>query len=250
MRVTNSRVIPVLDVKQGRAVHAIGGNRSHYQPVRSVLHPSADPVQIARAYREILGFDEVYIADLDAISGDSPSRSLYRKLAELGLHLWIDAGIRSADDISLLLDLESSTIVIGLETLSGPLPLRKILDQAGSERIVTSLDLFERVPRLPSGADWFSRDPYFLAHQILELGARRLLLLDLSRVGTGQGTGTSDLLASLRHIDEDVEISVGGGVACIEDVVALRKQGAESVLVGSALQDGRIDKQHLSSLRS
>ena len=49
------RVIPVLDVKDGLAVHAVGGQRSHYRPVRSLLHPSADPLDLARAYRDILG---------------------------------------------------------------------------------------------------------------------------------------------------------------------------------------------------
>ena len=248
MRVSDFRVIPVLDVKAGRAVHAIGGNRSHYQPVRSLLHPSSDPEQLARAYRDVLGFREVYVADLDAISGEPPARSLYRNLAELDLHLWIDAGIRSADDLSPLLELEQSTIVVGLETVRGPEALRKILDQAGAERIVLSLDLFERVPRLPAGAGWSSADPALIARQILELGVRRLLLLDLSRVGTGRGTGTSDLLEFLRRIDAGVEISVGGGIAGIDEVLALRDQGAAAVLIGSALHDGRIGPQQISSL--
>src|SRR5271165_5825122 len=54
MRSSDFRVIPVLDLKAGRAVHAIRGNRSDYQPVRSLLHPSTDPEQLARAYRDVL----------------------------------------------------------------------------------------------------------------------------------------------------------------------------------------------------
>ncbi len=247
MQVSDFRVIPVLDVKAGRAVHAKGGNRSHYHPVRSLLHPTSDPEHLARAYRDFLGFRGLYVADLDAISGEPPAHSLYRSLAKLDLHLWIDAGIRSADDLTPLLDLEQATIVVGLETVGGPEALRKIFDRAGAERIVLSLDLFENVPRLPAGADWASADPALLARQILELGARRLLLLELSRVGTGRGSGTHDLLMLVRRIDAGVEISVGGGIAGIEQVLALRDLGAASVLIGSALHDGRITRQQISS---
>jgi phosphoribosylformimino-5-aminoimidazole carboxamide ribotide isomerase len=212
------------------------------------LHPSSDPGQLARAYRDILGLREVYVADLDAISGAPPSRSLYRNLAELDLHLWIDAGIRGADDLGPLLDIEPSTIVVGLETVRGPEALRKILDQVPAERLVLSLDLFEKAPRLPVGAVWSSVDASLIAREIIELGAHRLLLLDLSRVGTGRGTGTADLLEFLRLIVAGVEISVGGGIAGIDEVMALRDQGAAAILIGSALHDGRIGPQQISTL--
>ena len=67
------RLIPVLDLKAGRPVHAIGGNRAHYEPLRSILHPAgADPVELARACRDRLGLRELYVADLDAILGAAP----------------------------------------------------------------------------------------------------------------------------------------------------------------------------------
>src|SRR5262249_58597615 len=56
------RVIPVLDVKDRIAVHAIGGIRSHYRPLLSKLHPSSDPIAIARAYRDVLGLHDLYLA--------------------------------------------------------------------------------------------------------------------------------------------------------------------------------------------
>ena len=46
------RIVPVLDLKGGVAVHAVRGERQSYAPVRSVLSPSADPVALARAFQE------------------------------------------------------------------------------------------------------------------------------------------------------------------------------------------------------
>ncbi|MCS7095879.1 MAG: HisA/HisF-related TIM barrel protein, partial [Nitrososphaerota archaeon] len=81
------KIIPVIDVLGGLAVHAVKGERRRYRPVKSVLCSSADPLEVAEAFKE-LGFREVYLADLDAIMGGSRSCGLYRRIkAETGLRL-------------------------------------------------------------------------------------------------------------------------------------------------------------------
>ena len=94
----------------------------HYQPVRSILHATSDPLELARAVRETLGLRTLYLADLDAIAGNAPDVALYENLISIGFHLIVDAGLRNLRSALWLLDLdpESSTIVAGLETLDGP----------------------------------------------------------------------------------------------------------------------------------
>src|SRR4051812_4963977 len=77
------RVVPVLDLLAGRVVHAIGGDRAHYRPLRTGLHPGSDPIGIARGYRDALHLREVYLADLDAIAGGAPDLALYRSIRSL-----------------------------------------------------------------------------------------------------------------------------------------------------------------------
>ena len=62
----NLKVIPVIDILNGVAVHAIRGERSNYKPLQSSLFKSADPVDVAGVFKT-LGFRELYVADLDAI---------------------------------------------------------------------------------------------------------------------------------------------------------------------------------------
>jgi len=242
------RVIPVLDVKNGQAVHAVGGTRSHYRPLQSILHPSCDPLELARAYRDLLDLRELYLADLDAISGQRPDLSLYRKLASKDVRLWLDAGLKNEDDLDALIDLDHTTIVVGLETAAGPDAVRDILDRIDPDRVVLSLDLFAGVPRLATGADWAATDLEGLSQQVLELGVCRLLLLDLARVGTGRGTGTGELLVRLREARPAVEVSVGGGISGIEELIAVRTAGAAAALTGSALHDGRLGRKQLDRL--
>jgi phosphoribosylformimino-5-aminoimidazole carboxamide ribotide isomerase len=249
MRGSAFRVIPVLDVKDGLAVHAVAGQRSHYRPVRSLLHPSADPLALARAYRDILGLRELYLADLGAIASGKQDQALYSELTGLGLEVWIDAGVRSENDLPALVENPRITIVLGLETIRGAAALEAILRLAGADRVVFSLDLFAGVPRVSAGAAWISAEPDELSRQLVDLGVRRLLLLDLSRVGTGSGTGTEALQSRLRARHQDLEISVGGGISGLEEIRALRDQGAAAILVGSALHDGRIGRRELDQIR-
>ena len=135
--------------------------------------------------------------------------------------------------------------MVGLETAAGPDAVRAILDRIDPSRVVLSLDLFEGVPRLPKGADWAATGLEGLARQVLDLGVCRLLLLDLARVGTGRGTGTGELLARLRESRPAVELSVGGEISGIEELIAVQTAGAAAALVGSALHDGRIGRNQL-----
>jgi phosphoribosylformimino-5-aminoimidazole carboxamide ribotide isomerase len=247
---SNFQVIPVLDVVAGQAVHAIAGNRSHYRPIRSILHPTSEPVALARAYRDKLGLKYLYVADLDAILGSQPNQSLYLELSELGLDLWIDAGLRDRGDATTLVSLPDVTLVVGLETVRGPEAVGQIIERAGPDRVVLSLDQREDTLLLAEGAGWSSSEPLPLCRQLIDLGIRRWLLLDLARVGTGRGTGTERMLRELREtaLGPTLEISVGGGIAGIDEVAAARDAGAQGVLIGSTLHDGRITRPMIEGL--
>jgi phosphoribosylformimino-5-aminoimidazole carboxamide ribotide isomerase len=249
MSKTAFRVIPVLDVMDRRAVHAVGGIRSHYRPLASKLHPSSEPVAIARAYRDVLDLHDLYLADLDAISGRRPNLDLYRELVAVGLALRVDAGLKNESDVGLLLEAGISSIVLGLETAEGPSALESMLSRVGPERLVFSLDLFENRVLMGSPEAWGTVDPLKLGLSLLDLGVRRLLILDLSRVGKRRGTGTMELLAELNAASPSAELSVGGGIASIEDVAQLRSAGASEVLIGSAIHDTTIGPRELAILR-
>jgi phosphoribosylformimino-5-aminoimidazole carboxamide ribotide isomerase len=244
------QVIPVLDLKDGRAVHAVAGRRAYYQPIQSILHATSEPVGLARALRDTLGLPALYVADLDAIGGLLPHVAIYRRLVSLGLHLIVDSGLRDAMSAGPLLDLDGSacTIVAALETVRGPRELATIVEHAGAERVIFSLDLFAGRPRMAVPGAWRCDDPWELAREAIEHGVRHMLVLDLSRVGTGRGLGTRSLMARIRESHPWVRISVGGGISRIEEVLDLRNEGAASVLVGSAFHDGRIGPRELARL--
>jgi phosphoribosylformimino-5-aminoimidazole carboxamide ribotide isomerase len=243
-------VIPVLDLAAGRAVRAVGGRRAHYQPLRSILHATADPVELARALRDKLGLRALYLADLRAIAGLPASVALYQEVMSLGIHLIVDAGLRDIASAVRLLEMNggSCTLVAGLETVRGPSELGAIVERAGADRVIFSLDLLDGRPLVAVPSAWGSDDPRELAREAIATGVRDVLLLDLARVGTGRGLGTEGLMAGILLEHPHVRVSVGGGISRIEEVLALRNAGAAAVLVGSALHDGRIAAGELARL--
>ena len=112
----------MLDILNGQAVHAVGGRRDYYQPIESILHASSEPFPLARALRDALGLQTLYLADLDAIGGCPPRLDVYRDIISLGFHIWLDVGIRNVKSLAPLFDFDpaSTTIIAGLETLDGP----------------------------------------------------------------------------------------------------------------------------------
>ena len=104
----------MLDLKGGRAVHAVAGDRASYRPLRSRFAPSADPLAIALGLRDDFGATEVYVADLDAIAGRAEaSLATFRGLADLGLAVWADAGLADAGPVAGLRSSGVARVVAG-----------------------------------------------------------------------------------------------------------------------------------------
>jgi phosphoribosylformimino-5-aminoimidazole carboxamide ribotide isomerase len=244
------RVVPVIDLKGGMAVHAVGGRRDQYRPLRGIWQASGSPITLAIALREGLGADHLYLADLDAIAGQPPHREVYEGMIDAGMTLWLDAGVGDQARLAPLLDLdpERSRLVLGLESVAGPDELARLVTRIGAGRAIFSLDMDSEVPRIAAGAAWPGREPGEIADRAIACGVRTLILLDLARVGTGRGIGTGDMLVRLRTHHPSVAVTVGGGIRGIEDVLRMKQLGASAVLVGSAIHDGRIGRDELERI--
>ena len=235
------RVLPVIDLMHGQVVRGIAGLRHQYQPIRSSLTASTEPLAVAEAFRDHFGLTNLYVADLGAIDGESPSLATFNALQERGFTLLIDAGLRMAADALPLLDVGVAGLVAGLETLAGPEVLAALVESVGPARIVFSLDMKEHRPL--GAVAWPARDAFAIASNAIGLGTRRMLVLDLAHVGTGRGTGTEDICRQLKQAWPDVEVLAGGGVRGREDLQRLRLCGIDRVLLASALHDGTLRRQ-------
>ena len=235
------RVIPVLDLLGGVVVRGVAGRRSEYRPVVSCLAPDADPINIARGFREELGLTTLYVADLDAILHGTRSEAIYRRLADDGFQLWIDAGLRRPADAGRAQAAGASAVIAGFETWPGPEQLATLCDRMDPERVIFSLDMHAG-RLLGNTSAWQTSIPCEVARRSIAAGVRRMIVLDLAQVGVGQGVGTIELCRHLRTCFPGLEVITGGGVRDKRDFEVLRGIGVDGVLVASALHDGRIKR--------
>src|SRR5262245_57198561 len=232
-------ILPVIDLMQGQVVRGLGGRRDEYQPIRSCLTYSSEPVDVAEAFRQTFGFTDLYVADLDAILGAKPAFEQYSALRQRRFRLWLDAGIRRLPDAIRLADAGIETVVLGLETLHDATELTRVLARLGPARVVFSLDLKKGKP-VTGNAIWPAKTGLELAQWVIDKSVNRLLLLDLAQVGGYAGPATETLCAALAKSDPGVEISTGGGIRDMDDVKRMQALGVANLLIASALHDGQI----------
>ncbi len=246
------RIIPVLDLSRGVAVHARAGDRARYQPVRSALAPRSlgDPRTLLQGYRERLGARECYLADLDAIQGEEPQLRLIEELAALAGRLLVDGAVTEPEVARILLRRGAARVVVGLETLRRMGDLAAIVTAVGGDRVVFSLDLRHGRPVVQAGLQPFaSSDAESLAVRAVEAGAGAVLVLDLGRVGTGGGVDLR-LLAVLRRAVGSAELLAGGGVRTRRDLDRMHDLGCDGALVASALHAGEIGAADVVALEA
>ncbi|MBK5189560.1 MAG: hypothetical protein JJD97_15055, partial [Gemmatimonadaceae bacterium] len=204
------RIIPVIDLRAGEAVHGVGGDRARYQLVESALTPSlGDALALAQAYASVLRTSEMYVADLDAIGGGAVQYTMHQRLSRIA-RSWIDAGVRSEGDACALIDCGADRVVVGLETLPGFEILHAIVQRVGADRVAFSLDLRGGEP-LASAETLRAMTPRELVRRAVDAGVEVVIVLDLARVGR-EGGADDAMMRELRAALPGVDLIAGGGV--------------------------------------
>jgi phosphoribosylformimino-5-aminoimidazole carboxamide ribotide isomerase len=245
------RLIPVIDLLNDQVVHAIKGDRQHYKPVESVLCHTSDPLAMASAFRDRLGLNELYIADLNAIQG-APLTSHQEIISELAsktrMKILLDAGASDIEGAQTLLDLGVCKAVIGAETLKTRDDLVKIPDGVNPEYLVFSLDM--RAGKILSCCAELASMPVLeILEELQSAGWKEVILLDLDRVGSGEGAPPSLAIKARTNFPE-LNLLLGGGIARTEELIELKRFGVEGVLLATALHNGAITISGLRALES
>jgi len=204
---------------------------------------------LASAFRDRLGLNEIYIADLNAIqrsAGISHRHLIAALAATQKIKILLDAGISRVEDARAWLNIGIHKAVIGAETLRHWTALEEIPAAIDGNRLTFSLDI--RAGKI------LSRCPEFAALSPLDAigclksaGWREIIILELSRVGSGQGIDHA-LVAEARARFPELKLLAGGGLFEPAQLVELESLGIDGLLVATALHQGIITAQHLSAL--
>jgi phosphoribosylformimino-5-aminoimidazole carboxamide ribotide isomerase len=239
-------IIPVMDILNGIAVHAVKGERKNYKPIESVLCQSFDPLEIAKSFKD-LDLKQLYIADLDSILRKGNNYQTIEKISKsTGLKLIVDAGISDMNSAEEIFTHKISDLIVGTETLTNLDFVKECIKKFGSGKIILSLDI-KNGKVLSSFQEIVMKDPTEIALTFEKLGIKKMIVLDLTRVGSEAGINWPILDKILDVVN--MQIIAGGGVRDFSDIIELKEKGIYAVLIATALHNGSITKEDIKTIQ-
>jgi cyclase len=231
------RVIPCLDVTEGRVVKGV-----NFENLRDM----GDPVDLARAYYE-QGADEITFLDVTAtVDARATMYATVTATAEqVFIPLTVGGGVRSPEDVARLLASGADKVGVNSAAIARPELIGEIADRFGAQVLVLSLDV-KRSPRTPSGFVVTTHggrtetdiDALAWAREVIERGAGELLVNSIDADGTKQGFDL-ELVQLVRELST-VPVIASGGAGSAADFAPAVVAGADAVLAASVFHGGEL----------
>jgi imidazole glycerol-phosphate synthase subunit HisF len=246
------RVIPCLDVHDGKVTRGVQFGKAEAGELRNV----GDPVELALRYND-QGADEMVFFDITATAhGRKTMVEVIERVADqCFMPLTVGGGLRSVEDMYVMLRAGADKISINSSALATPELIKHGAEKFGSQCIVVSIDAKRIAPDQwgvfsHGGRKATGLDAVAWAKRAVALGAGELVLNSIDADGTKAGY---DLVITAR-ISESVHVPVvaSGGAGTLEDMAKVLLEGrADAVLAASVFHEGKYTvgevKAHLAS---
>ncbi len=238
------RLIPAIDLKDGRCVRLLHGDFARQ------TRYAADPAALLAKYRD-LGADWLHVVDLDGAKDGGPgNRGIIAQLAgQRAVKLQVGGGLRDTAAVAQMFDLGAARVVIGSAAVTRTLEVRTWLERFGSERITLAFDVRldgSGVPRVATHG-WQQQSELSL-WSALELFTgsqlKHVLCTDVGRDGALTGPNIALYREAARRHPQ-IAWQASGGIRDADDLHALSAAGAAAAISGKALLEELIPAEDL-----
>lgn len=229
------RIIPCLDVKEGRTVKGV-----NFVGLKDV----GDAVELGKMYAA-QGADELVYLDISAtVEGRNTFTSLVERIARnINIPFTVGGGISSIDDAARLLDVGADKISINSAAVRNPRLIDEIASKYGSQFVVLAIDAKKVDDRwlitTHGGRKLTERELFAWAREGEERGAGEILLTSMDHDGTRDGY-PCELFDSLAQ-QLSIPIIASGGAGSVDDIYKVLSEGrADAALAASIFHYGEI----------
>jgi len=230
--VLTRRIVPCLDVRDGRVVKGV-----RFQSLRDM----GDPADRARAYEE-QGADEIVVLDVSATLESRGARlETVRAVREvLSIPLTVGGGVRRDEDAAELLEAGADKVSVNTAAVAEPELVTRLAERFGTQCTVVAIDARRQGGRFVvcthSGSRVLDLDALDWARRVVSLGAGEILLTSFDRDGTRAGYDLELLGAAADAVT--VPVIASGGADGPEHLLEGLRAGADAVLAASIFHEG------------
>jgi phosphoribosylformimino-5-aminoimidazole carboxamide ribotide isomerase len=234
-------VIPVIDIKDGKCLRLFHG---HYETTN---YYSDNPVTVARLFRKE-NFKCIHITDLDgAVQGEMKNYPIIREICKsVDIPVLLGGGIRDFETAKKIIeDLGVYRVVIGTGAISNPDMIKKILDIYSPSKLAIGID--EKLNNVVTNGwiNFANITPLKFAMMMDDLGVKRIIYQDVTRVGNCTGPFTERLL-EIANNTKNIKITSAGGIgnyAQLKMLADLKNPKIDSVMISKALYENKFPCQ-------
>lgn len=230
------RIIPCLDIKNGRTVKGV-----NFVDLRD----AGDPVELAKQYAK-LGADELVFLDISAtLEGRKTMHDMVLKVAEqVNIPFTVGGGISSIEDVDALLQCGADKISINSSAVKRPELINELSSKFGSQCVVVAIDAKqinkEWIVHLAGGTIPTALNLFDWAKEVEQRGAGEILFTSMNNDGTKAGFA-NDALAKLSQ-SVNIPIIASGGAGSVQHFVDTFEKGkADAALAASVFHFGEIE---------
>ena len=234
-------IIPAIDLMDGKCVRLTQGDYGQKKEY------SADPVDMAKQYEDC-GVTRLHVVDLDGARAKKPCnlRILENIATKTGLDIEWGGGIKDASSLRSTLDAGADRIICGSIAVDDRETFTSWLKDFGPSHLILGADV--RDGKVATHG-WLKDSGLGLDELMgwyVPEGLNQMICTDISKDGMLQGPDF-DFYVGLKQAWPSVDVTLSGGISCMDDLCKAEELGIHSVIMGKAIYEGRITLKELES---
>lgn len=235
-------IIPAIDIYDNKVVRLSKGD------FKEVTFYNDSPLKQAKVFEEV-GFKLIHIVDLEGSkTGKFTAMDIVNEIkSKTKLRIQFGGGIRDVKSASQLFEAGVDFAVIGSIVVKNPSEFKLIVDNHGSERVITAVDVQDEKVHISGWTEESDLSLYDLIDFCMNTGVRKFICTDISKDGTMKGLST-ELYKKIKDQYPEIKLIASGGVKDIEEIKRLKELNPYAVVVGKAIYEEKIDLKELSEL--
>ena len=236
------RIIPAIDIIDGKCVRLVQGDYAQ----KTVYNEN--PLEVARSFEDA-GLTHLHLVDLDGAKAGKVVSWQVIETVTRGTSLKVDfgGGIKTTDEVKRLIDFGISQVNLGSIAVKDPEKITGWIQEFGADKIILSADVKNEMISIDGWQQNSTINIVTFLRGYIQRGIENVTCTDISTDGMLTGPNI-ELYKKILLSFPQLHLIASGGVSSLEDLYELKQIGADGVIVGKAIYEGRIALADLNKI--